>query len=153
MAEAQVEKTIKLYESLVTDLPCAESWAYNILEASKKLTTGIAQTNFYRYLFDPTNYVFQEDIKTISKADEDKYNEMVAEFDKNNSLQVTYYKNGSDMNIVYLIKQTMPKKANPWLVFLKQFRAKHKTMSMKLAMKAAAKQYKKKKKMINGKTT
>ena len=102
MAEAQVEKTIKLYESLVTDLPCAESWAYNILEASKKLTTGIAQTNFYRYLFDPTNYVFQEDIKTISKADEDKYNEMVAEFDKNNSLQVTYYKNGSDMNIVYL---------------------------------------------------
>ena len=102
MAEAQVEKTIKLYESLVTDLPCAESWAYNILEASKKLTTGIAQTNFYRYLFDPTNYVFQEDIKTISKADEDKYIEMVAEFDKNNSLQVTYYKNGSDMNIVYL---------------------------------------------------
>ena len=71
------------------------------IRGKQALTSGIAQTNFYRYLFDPTNYVFQENIKTISKADEEKYNEMAAEFDKNNSLQVTYYKNGRDVNIVY----------------------------------------------------
>ena len=46
---------------------------------------------------------------------------------------------------IYLIKN-MPKKSNPWLVFLRQFRAKNKSMSMKQAMKAAAKVYKSKSK-------
>jgi len=153
MAKKQVEKTIQFYESLVSEFPTAESWAVNILEASKLLTTGIAQTNFYRYLFDPTNYLFQSDIKTISKTEEDKYNAMVAKFDAENLLDVKVYKNGSDVKIIYIylikiyLTQIMPaKKQNPWLVYLRQFRAKNKKMSMKQAMKAAAKQYKSKKK-------
>ena len=108
MAKKQVEKTIQIYESLVSEFPSAESWAVNILEASKLLTTGIAQTNFYRYLFDPTNYLFQSDIKTISKKEEDKYNAMVAKFDAENLLDVKVYKNGSDVKIIYIPNKDLP---------------------------------------------
>ena len=65
MADQEVEKTILLYEALVKDFPTPESWAVNILTASKKLTSGIAQTNFYRYLFDPEHYSFQKNIKNL----------------------------------------------------------------------------------------
>ena len=102
MEQQQVEQTIKFYESRVKQFPSPESWAVNILEASKRLTSGIAQTNFYRYLFDPTNYSFQVDIKTISKSEEEKYDAMVAKFDANNPLKVKIYKNGCDAKIVYL---------------------------------------------------
>ena len=34
---------------------------------------------------------------------------------------------------------------NPWLVFLKQYRARHSKLSMKQAMKSAAVEYRKKK--------
>ena len=94
MAQEQVENTIKFYESRVSRYPTPESWALNILEATKRLTSDIAQTNFYRYLFDPHNYSFQTDIKTISKTDEEKYDAMVAKFDANNPLKVKIYKNG-----------------------------------------------------------
>ena len=102
MAEQQVEKTIKFYETLLNEFPTPESWAVNILEASKLLTTGIAQTNFYRYLFAPSDYLFQEDVKTISQKDEDEYNRLAEEFDKKNTLEVKHYRNGDDVNIVYL---------------------------------------------------
>ena len=102
MAKQQVEETIKFYEKLVSEFPTSESWAVNILEASKRLSSGIAQTNFYRYLFDPTNYSFQAKIKTISKTEEDKYNALVEKFDAENLLDVKVYKNGNDMKIIYL---------------------------------------------------
>ena len=102
MEQQQVENTIKFYESLVMAYPTPESWALNILEACKRLTSGIAQTNFYSYLFDPNNYSFRKDIKLISKAEEEKYNEMVAKFDATNPLKVKMYKNGWDAKIVYL---------------------------------------------------
>ena len=112
MAEEQVQNTIKFYESRVKMYPTAESWAVNILEASKQLTTGIAQTNFYRYLFDPSNYSFQTNIKTISRTEEDKYNALVEKFDAENPLEVKIYKNGRDANICYLPnKKHMPKKS------------------------------------------
>ena len=101
MEKQQVEDTIRFYESLVSKFPSAESWAVNILEASKRLTTGIAQTNFYRYLFNPANYSFQTKIKTISAVEEEKYNKMVAEFDANNKLNVQVFKNGRDVKILY----------------------------------------------------
>ena len=113
MAEEQVQNTIKFYESRVKMYPTAESWAVNILEASKQLTTGIAQTNFYRYLFDPSNYSFQTNIKTISKTEEDKYNALVEKFDAENPLEVKIYKNGRDANIVYLNKKQHAKKIEP----------------------------------------
>ena len=102
MAQEQVQNTIKFYESRVSRYPTPESWALNILEATKRLTSGIAQTNFYRYLFDPNNYSFQVDIETITKTSEEKYNEMVAKFDATNPLEVKIYKNGRDAKIVYL---------------------------------------------------
>ena len=102
MAKQQVEETINFYEKLVSDFPTSESWAVNILEASKRLSSGIAQTNFYRYLFDPPNYSFQAEIKTISKTEEEKYNALVKKFDANNLLDVKVYKNGNDMKIIYL---------------------------------------------------
>ena len=102
MAKQQVEETIKFYEKLVSDFPTSESWAVNILEASKRLSSGIAQTNFYRYLFDPLNYSFQAEIKLISKTEEEKYNALVKKFDAENLLDVKVYKNGSDMKIIYL---------------------------------------------------
>ena len=101
MAEQQVQNTIEFYESLVSKFPTAESWAVNIFDATKRLTTPIAQTNFYRYLFDPNNYSFQNDVKTISEEEEEKYNKMVADFDKTNLLEVKTYKNGRDVKIVY----------------------------------------------------
>ena len=102
MAKQQVEETIKFYEKLVSEFPTSESWAVNILEASKRLSSGIAQTNFYRYLFDPPNYSFQAKIKTISKTEEEKYNALVKKFDAENLLDVKVYKNGNDMKIIYL---------------------------------------------------
>jgi len=102
MAKKQVEETIKFYEKLVSEFPTSESWAVNILEASKRLSSGPAQTNFYRYLFDPPNYSFQAEIKTISKTEEDKYNALVKKFDAENLLDVKVYKNGKDMKIIYL---------------------------------------------------
>ena len=102
MAKQQVEETIKFYEKLVGEFPTSESWAVNILEASKRLSSGIAQTNFYRYLFDPTNYSFQAKIKLISKTEEEKYNALVKKFDAENLLDVKVYKNGNDMKIIYL---------------------------------------------------
>ena len=102
MAQEQVQNTIKFYESRVRLYPTSESWAVNILEACKRLTTGIAQTNFYRYLFDPSNYSFETDIKTISRTEEDKYNALVSKFDAENPLKVKIYKNGSDAKIIYL---------------------------------------------------
>ena len=102
MAQEQVQNTIKFYESRVRTYPTSESWAVNILEACKRLTTGIAQTNFYRYLFDPNNYSFETDIKTISRTEEDKYNALVSKFDAENPLKVKIYKNGSDAKIIYL---------------------------------------------------
>ena len=102
MAEQEVEKTIKLYESLVKDFPTPESWAINILTASKNLTSGIAQTNFYRYLFAPNQYSFQKNIKLISQDEEEKYNRLAAEFDANNPHEVKRFRNGNDVNIVYL---------------------------------------------------
>ena len=104
MAEQQVQNTIEFYESLVSKFPTAESWAVNIFDATKRLTTPIAQTNFYRYLFDPNNYSFQNDVKTISEEEEEKYNKMVADFDKTNLMQVKTYKNGRDVKIVYCNK-------------------------------------------------
>ena len=104
MAKLQVENTIKFYESQVSQFPSPESWAVNILNASKRLTSGIAQTNFYRYLFNPEHYSFQSEVKTISKTEEEKYNRMVEEFDKNNVFDVKYYRNGQDVKIVYLNK-------------------------------------------------
>ena len=94
MAELQVDNTIKFYESLVSDFPSAESWAVNILEASKRLTSEIAQTNFYRYLFAPATYSFQAHVKTVGDEEEEKYNKLVADFDRNNKLEVKVYKNG-----------------------------------------------------------
>ena len=102
MAKQQVEETIKFYENLVSEFPTSDSWAVNILEASKQLSSGIAQTNFYRYLFDPPNYSFQAEIKTISKTEEEKYNALVKKFDAENLLDVKVYKNGNDMKIIYL---------------------------------------------------
>ena len=102
MAEQEVENTIQFYESLVSDFPSAESWAVNILEASKRLTSEIAQTNFYRYLFAPATYSFQAHVKTVGDEEEEKYNMLVADFDRNNKLEVKVYKNGRDVNIVYL---------------------------------------------------
>ena len=102
MAKQQVEETIKFYEKLVSEFPSSESWAVNILEASKRLSSGPAQTNFYRYLFDPPNYSFQAEIKLISKTEEDKYNALVKKFDAENLLDVKVYKNGNDMKIIYL---------------------------------------------------
>ena len=102
MAKQQVEETIKFYEKLVSEFPSSESWAVNILEASKRLSSGPAQTNFYRYLFDPPNYSFQAEIKLISKTEEDKYNALVKKFDAENLLDVKVYKNGSDVKILYL---------------------------------------------------
>ena len=102
MAKQQVEETIKFYEKLVSEFPSSESWAVNILEASKRLSSGPAQTNFYRYLFDPPNYSFQAEIKLISKTEEDKYNALVKKFDAENLLDVKVYKNGKDVKIIYL---------------------------------------------------
>ena len=102
MAEQEVEKNIKLYESLVKDFPTPESWAVNILTACKNLTSGIAQTNFYRYLFAPNQYSFQKNIKLISQDEEEKYNRLAAEFDANNPHEVKRFRNGNDVNIVYL---------------------------------------------------
>ena len=102
MAKQEVENTIKFYESLVSDFPSAESWAVNILEASKRLTSEIAQTNFYRYLFAPASYSFQAKVKTIGDDEVEKYQRLVEEFDRNNKLEVKVYKNGRDINIVYL---------------------------------------------------
>ena len=107
MAKQEVENTIQFYESLVSDFPSAESWAVNILEASKRLTSEIAQTNFYRYLFAPATYSFQAKVKTVGDEEEEKYNKLVEEFDRNNLQDVKVYKNGRDMNIVYL-----PNKSN-----------------------------------------
>ena len=102
MAKQQVEETIKFYEKLVSEFPTSESWGVNILEASKRLSSGIAQTNFYRYLFDPPNYSFQAEIKLISKTEEEKYDALVKKFDAENLLDVKVYKNGNDMKIIYL---------------------------------------------------
>ena len=107
MAKQEVENTIKFYESLVSEFPTPESWAVNILEASKRLTSEIAQTNFYRYLFAPASYSFQAVVKTVGDEEEEKYNKLVEEFDRNNLQKVKIYKNGRDMNIVYL-----PNKSN-----------------------------------------
>ena len=117
MAQQQVQNTIKFYESRVMEYPSPESWAVNILEATKLLTTGIAQTNFYRYLFDPTNYSFQTDIKTISKIEEEKYNELVKKFDATNPLKVKIYKNGCDAKIVYLPNKQDAEKIEPMVGF------------------------------------
>ena len=113
MAKQQVENTIQFYESRVMEYPSPESWAVNILEATKLLTTGIAQTNFYRYLFSPTDYSFQTNIKTISKIEEEKYNELVKKFDATNPLKVKIYKNGSDAKIIYLPNKHNAKKIEP----------------------------------------
>ena len=102
MAKQEVENTIQFYESLVSEFPTPESWAVNILEASKRLTSEIAQTNFYRYLFAPASYSFQAVVKTVGDEEEEKYNKLVEEFDRNNLQKVKVYKNGRDMNIVYL---------------------------------------------------
>ena len=107
MAKQEVENTIQFYESLVSEFPTPESWAVNILEASKRLTSEIAQTNFYRYLFAPASYSFQAVVKTVGDEEEMKYNKLVEEFDRNNLQDVKVYKNGRDMNIVYL-----PNKSN-----------------------------------------
>ena len=119
MEQQQVENTIKFYESRVRAYPTPESWALNILEACKRLTSGIAQTNFYSYLFDPTNYSFRTDIKLISKTEEEKYNEMVAKFDATNPLKVKMYKNGWDAKIVYLPIKTHAEKIEPVVGLLK----------------------------------
>ena len=100
MAEHEVGKTIQLYESLVNDFPSSESWAINILTACKGLTSGIAHTNFYRYLFDPENYSFQANVKTIGPEEEEKYNQMVAEFDSRYPHKVDVYRNGNDLKII-----------------------------------------------------
>ena len=113
MAQQQVENTIQFYESRVMEYPSPESWAVNILEATKLLTTGIAQTNFYRYLFSPTDYSFQTNIKTISKIEEEKYNELVKKFDATNPLKVKIYKNGSDAKIIYQPNKHNAKKIEP----------------------------------------
>ena len=114
MAKEQVEKTIKYYDQLLQEYPSSESWANNIFKACKLLSTGAAQTNFYRYLFDPANYVFQENVKLISEEEEEKYNRLVEEFDKANPHTVKIYKNGRDGNIVYLpSKQNASQKIEP----------------------------------------
>ena len=107
MAKQEVENTIQFYENLVSEFPTPESWAVNILEASKRLTSEIAQTNFYRYLFAPASYSFQAVVKTVGEDEEEKYNKLVEEFDRNNLQKVKIYRNGRDMNIVYL-----PNKSN-----------------------------------------
>ena len=124
MAEKQVQNTIEFYESLVSKYPTSESWSVNILEATKRLTMPIAQTNFYRYLFDPENYSFQNDVKTISEEEEEKYNKMVADFDKNNLLEVKMYQNGRDCKIVYSPNKTHAEKIEPVVGLLKTVSSK-----------------------------
>ena len=56
--------------------------------------------------------------------------------------------------IVLLVNSIMAgKKSNPWLIFLKQFRAKNPKMSMKDQMKKGAVQYRAQKAKSTGKST
>ena len=106
MAEQEVQKTIAFYEKLSSQYPTPESWANNIQESLKFLTSETAHTNFYSYLFNPETYVFQKNIKCCTEEDEVKYNKMMLEFEQQ-SLQTTkVYKNGRDAKIFYYPNKT-----------------------------------------------
>ena len=101
MAEHEVQKTIDFYEKLVTLYPTCESWANNIQESIKLLTTDLAHTNFYSYLFNPSTYTFQSNIKCCTHEDEVKYNKMVEDFENKSTQTTKLYKNGLDGKIFY----------------------------------------------------
>ena len=144
MAEREVRKTIDFYEELVTLYPSCESWANNIQESLKLLTTDIAHTNFYSYLFNPSTYTFQSNIKCCTHEDEVKYNKMVENFENNSTQTTKLYKNGGKYSIIIKKRNKMAK--NKWITFLAQYRKTHKTLSMKQAMKQGAVAYRKQKK-------
>lgn len=138
----QYKNVIELYDRLCVERNDSTFWAANILDASQGITSKIVWQNFYAYMANE-NHVFTD-------TWQDSLGEQV---DKGLSLKeggVTFktktVQNGNitiirmtPENFVLLIKRM----ANPWLAFLKQYRKKHPSMSLKQAMKSASSEYKK----------
>ena len=95
----EVSQAIQYYESLVTAYPQPESWAINIRKTIETLKHSIQRTNFYRYLFNPTEYTFCSEVETVTKKDAIEFDIRAAAFDKENIQKK--YSNGDKVKIVY----------------------------------------------------
>jgi hypothetical protein len=98
-SQENVNRAIIFYEALVERYPQPEAWALNLKKTIHTLKHSIERTNFYRFLFNPTTYVFCPIVETISKDDAVEFTKRAAAFDKEN--QSNEYRNGSVVKIVY----------------------------------------------------
>ena len=104
MAQA-VQEIIDFYESLLDEYPAPESWASNIQKAVRRLPTEIAMSNFYSYLFNPTDYVYREHIACLTKEDEAQFEKNAKAFDEQNELEMVTYENLNDAKVFYQPKK------------------------------------------------
>jgi len=99
----KVAETIAFYEKLCEERPGEAWWVDNIKLASEKLTKKNEHSNFYAYLNNPDDYVYQENLKTI----EDFNASELAEIERNldglacKTQTTRIFKNGTDR--LYLI--------------------------------------------------
>ena len=98
-SKENVKQAIIFYETLVKEYPQPEAWALNLKKTISTLKHGIERTNFYRFLFNPTTYVFCPIVETISKDDAIEFTKRAAAFDQKNKTKE--YRNGTVVKIVY----------------------------------------------------
>ena len=98
-SKENVKQAIIFYEALVKEYPQPEAWAINLKKTITTLKQSIERTNFYRFLFNPTTYVFCPIVETISKDDAIEFTKRAAAFDQKNKTKE--YRNGTVVKIVY----------------------------------------------------
>ena len=81
-----------------------ESWASNIQKACNRLPTEISMSNFYSYLFNPSDYHYREQIQCITPQDVETFEKQAKAFDLNSAkcgMKMTTYTNLHDGKIFY----------------------------------------------------
>ena len=95
-------EVIQYYEKLCKERPGSAWWAENIIDSEKRLVKGNDHANFYRYLTNPGNFKYEQNVEVLGdikdsalqKIENDLQNMVCGE-------QVTrIYKNGSDRVVI-----------------------------------------------------
>lgn len=93
-----LEKCLKNTADLFKRRPQSESWANNLIEGSRILTTKGQWKHFYTWIANPTKYCFEEAEKTTPATEQTIISEYSSEYD------VKHFKNGCE-TIIHVTKK------------------------------------------------